>query len=91
MSQFLDVGHSGVFSMDHKSIDRPYYIVSRADDLSDLAKEGFRGGNLSFGLDLPQKFLPHRVPEVKWVNWKWPRLECKFTSSLKFGWMVMAY
>lgn len=85
MSQFLGVGHSGVFTIDHRSIDKPYYIVGRADDLSDLAKEGFGGGNLSFGLNLPREFQPDQVPEMKWVNWKWPRHECKFTLPLRFG------
>lgn len=78
MSQFLGVGHSGLFSIDHKLTDKPYYIASRADALNNLAKEGSKGGGLSFGLNLPKRFLPDKIPEIKWVNWKWPRYECKF-------------
>lgn len=74
MSQFLGAGSSGVFSIDHDFTDEPYLIVGRAEDLNKL-----RSGadNLSFGLHLPSRFLPDQVPKTKWVNWRWPRYECK--------------
>lgn len=74
MSQFLGAGRSGLFSIDHESTDEPYQIVRRAEVLNDL-----RSGidDLSFGLYLPSRFLPDQVPKMKWVNWRWPRYECK--------------
>lgn len=77
MSQFLGAGHSGVFSIDQNSTAEPYLIASRAGDLNDLAKLGSGRSSQSFGLILPRQFLPDQIPEVKWVNWKWPRYECK--------------
>lgn len=82
MSQFLGAGNSGLFSIDHKSTGKPYFVTSRGDRLSELAKAGSGDEKFSFGLTLPRKFLPDLVPEVKWVNWKWPRYECKCYSKI---------
>lgn len=82
MSQFLGAGHSGVFSIDHEPTSKPYFITGRANDLNDLAKQSSGRGIRSFGLTLPTKFLPDQTPEVKWVNWKWPRYECKCYNKI---------
>lgn len=78
MSQFLGAGSSGVFSIDHRSTAEPYLVVSRADDLNRL---GSGNDDLSFGLDLPGKFVPGEIPKMRWVNWRWPRYECKCHSK----------
>lgn len=74
INQFLGAGKSGIFSMDHKKTDVPYYVSVRASDLDALASGN---GDPSFGVHLPSAFLPSRAPEMKWVNWRWPRYECK--------------
>lgn len=79
MSQFLGVGHSGVFSIDHKLTEEPYFISNRADTLNML---GSGHGSLSFGVSLPEECRPTHAPEVRWVNWRWPRYECKCQSKL---------
>lgn len=78
MSQFLGAGQSGVFSTDHKLTEEPYYILSRADDL-DVLGSGL--DRLSFGVSLPDRYRPSHAPKVRWVNWRWPRYECKYQSQ----------
>lgn len=71
-----------MFSLDHASTDKPYYISSRADELNKLEKQKSRRESLSFGLSLPKSFRPDKVPEVKWVNWRWPRYECEYALDV---------
>lgn len=75
MSQFLGAGHSGVFSIDHKSAPEPYFVCGRADYLDSLAKSPAGSESTSFGLVMPEDYSPQKPPEVKWVNWRWPRYE----------------
>lgn len=91
MSQFLGAGSSGVFSTDHEYTAEPYLIDNRADDLNRLS---LGNDDLSFGLYLPREFLPYQIPKMRWVNWRWPRYECKYHSKWTFPpslrWKVMA-
>lgn len=73
MSQFLGVGHSGIFSMDHRSTEEPYLVARRARNLDTLSCD--RGEYLSYMLCFPSQFCPDKPPQVKWVNWRWPRYE----------------
>lgn len=75
MSQFLGAGHSGLFSLDQELTKEPYQIVPRADDLNALR---VGNGNLSFGFGPEWRFWPDKPPKTKWVNWRWPRYECKY-------------
>ncbi|KAG8169525.1 hypothetical protein KVR01_000270 [Diaporthe batatas] len=74
INQFLGAGHSGIFSMDHINTDVPYYVSERASDLDALGSENVYP---SLGVYLPKAYRPNRAPEMKWVNWRWPRYECK--------------
>lgn len=89
MSRFLGVGHSGVFSVDHMTTSEPWYIEGRARNLSDLASAQGPAEFGMFGIDISKEYFPDRTPEVKWVNWRWPRYECKcygrFTLILRVG------
>lgn len=62
--------------MDHISTDEPYFVVDRAEFLNSLSSK-FSRGNESFGLRLSPRYWPDQPLEVKWVNWRWPRYECK--------------
>lgn len=73
MSQYLGVGHSGMFSMDHRSTSEPYMVRERAADLDALARSPgvfFSGSRLGL-----RGFWSRDPPQVKWVNWRWPRYE----------------
>lgn len=50
-------------------------VVLRAEHMDFLA--GDIGESLSFGLTIPDEYLPDEAnpPELKWVNWRWPRYE----------------
>lgn len=75
MSQFLGAGHSGVFTIDHQATDEPYFVCDRAECLDNLARNQDDLDSTSFGLRLPEDYSPQDPPEVKWVNWRWPRYE----------------
>lgn len=76
MTQYLGVGHSGLFSMEQRYTDEPFYVYGRAHDLERLAKS--RADSLwlgAFDLTLPVELAPQEPLNVKWVNWRWPRYE----------------
>lgn len=74
MSQFLGAGHSEVFTMDHGYTPEPYFVCGRAEHLEFLAKgQAELDDTSTFGLLLPEEYSPQQPPEVKWVNWRWPR------------------
>lgn len=73
MSQFLGAGHSGMFSIDQRLTEEPYLVRARAEMLEELSASV--GTEFSFGLGVPWEFCPLEPPEVKWVNWRWPRYE----------------
>lgn len=75
MSRFLGAGSSGVFTIDHTSVDEPYLIKGRAEDLHNLANEDISPEEYSFGLQLPEDICPKEPPQVQWVNWRWPRYD----------------
>lgn len=73
MSQYLGVGHSGMFSMDHRSTSEPYMVRERAADIDALARSPgvfFSGSRLGL-----RGFWSRDPPQVRWVNWRWPRYE----------------
>lgn len=58
-----------------------YFVASRARALQDLSTSW---DDFSFGLYMPEEFGPDwaQPPEVRWVNWRWPRYEyCPQSSS----------
>ncbi|KAJ0108354.1 hypothetical protein J7T55_005331 [Diaporthe amygdali] len=71
MSQFLGAGNSGLFSLDHLHTEEPFMVHARARNLDELSW----GGSLSYMLCLTREFRPENPPQVKWVNWRWPRYE----------------
>ncbi|KAL1874482.1 hypothetical protein Daus18300_003500 [Diaporthe australafricana] len=75
MSQYLGVGHSGIFTADQRLTHEPYYVVDRAGDLDSLARN--IGDKFSFSLLVPPDCSPDETkpPEIRWVNWRWPRYE----------------
>lgn len=73
MSRFLGAGRSGMFSMNHRSTEDPYMVCQRASNLHTLSTS--RSDHLTFLLDLPSQFCSNEPPQVKWVNWRWPRYE----------------
>lgn len=75
MTQFLGTGSSGLFAMDHISTAKPYDVCGRAQALDDLAKHEADRDLISFGCRLDQRLQPQEPPNVKWVNWRWPRYE----------------
>lgn len=75
MSQFLGIGSSGFFAIDHISTPKPYDICGRAQALDDLAKNESDRDLFSFGFRLDQRLQPQEPPNVKWVDWRWPRYE----------------
>ncbi|KAL2274673.1 hypothetical protein FJTKL_03034 [Diaporthe vaccinii] len=75
MSQFLGIGSSGFFAIDHISTPKPYDICGRAQALDDLAKNEADRDSFSFGFRLDQRLQPQEPPNVKWVDWRWPRYE----------------
>ncbi|KAK2604224.1 hypothetical protein N8I77_007171 [Diaporthe amygdali] len=75
MSQFLGVGSSGVFAIDHTSTAKPYDVCGRAQALDELSKNEADPGLFSFGCRLDDRLQPQEPPNVKWVNWRWPRYE----------------
>lgn len=89
MSRFLGAGHSGMFSMDHRSAEEPYLVRSRAEDLDRFSRD--KGDSLSYLLRLPPEFWPAVPPQVKWVNWRWPRYEYETELSklkVSYQWVV---
>lgn len=61
--------------MDHESTDEPWFVWDRAVNLDKLSKNDVEPSEYSFGLGLPEEFIPKNEPSVKWVNWRWPRYE----------------
>ncbi|KUI56408.1 hypothetical protein VP1G_03700 [Cytospora mali] len=74
MSQYLGVGHSGVFSLDQESTDEPYCTNARAERLNNLSAD-IHTGDYTLGLLLSEDLSPNEPLEVKWVNWRWSRYE----------------
>ncbi|ROW15591.1 hypothetical protein VPNG_02145 [Cytospora leucostoma] len=90
LSQYLGIGRSGVFSLDHLGAEDPYWISDRASQLHKLSKdidaESFRSGLL-----LSKSFRPNQALEVKWVNWRWPRYEYRTPGTnvqVSIQWVV---
>lgn len=71
-----------MFSADHKETYNPYWVLSRLRKLNRLAREPFHfAPDLDpqfevYGLGFPDLILKSDVPpDLKWVNWRWPRYE----------------
>lgn len=89
MSRFLGAGHSGMFSMDHQTTREPWEVHGRALDLDALSQN--LGEEFTYDLHLSLEFCPEQLPQVKWVNWRWPRYE--FDTKLPnvracFQWVI---
>ncbi|KAL1849430.1 hypothetical protein Daus18300_013254 [Diaporthe australafricana] len=73
VTQYLGKGSSGIFSMDQASINEPYQVAARAQDLEELSVTSTFGA-YTYGIGMSS--LPsERIAPVKWLNWKWPRFE----------------
>ncbi|KAL1848508.1 hypothetical protein Daus18300_013609 [Diaporthe australafricana] len=82
-------GHSGMFSMDHQTTREPWEVHGRALDLDALSQN--LGEEFTYDLHLSLEFCPKQLPQVKWVNWRWPRYEfdTKLPNvSASFQWIV---
>lgn len=96
MSQFLGVGQSGMFTMDDSTTPEPHYVLDRAEHVEDMAKKEADLEYAYFGLRLEDEIYPEdspsKPPQVRWVNWKWPRYEWETTRDSKLKvisqWMV---
>ncbi|EXF79749.1 hypothetical protein CFIO01_10209 [Colletotrichum fioriniae PJ7] len=72
-SSFLGVGHSGVFSADHRSIDEPYWVRDRAEQLLKMRRDRDRE-EIAYGLRVPN-IPPQQCRAVGYVHDRWPRYE----------------
>ncbi|KAF4782917.1 hypothetical protein HER10_EVM0004261 [Colletotrichum scovillei] len=86
-SSFLGVGHSGVFSADHRIIDEPYWVRDRAEQLLKMRQDRDRE-ELIYGLRVPN-ITPEKCQAVGYVHDRWPRYEFD-DGNLKvtMQWMV---
>lgn len=74
VTQCLEKGHSGLFSMDHTETRHPSLVSQRARDIDHLSETA--RGNYSYGLFMTD--WPTTDPSsIKWLNWRWPRYEWK--------------
>lgn len=78
VSQYLEAGHSGVFTMDSENTDEPFLFGWRSRTLDALSNDQDYIGEC-LGLYFPVEHYPEKPPGVRWVNWRWPRY--KWTSQ----------
>lgn len=82
LSDFIDAGSSGMFSVDHAGVDEPYQVRGRAYELHARSQQPFHFGGpepqfaTPYGLRFPGLVLKHGAqPRLKWTHWRWPRHE----------------
>lgn len=91
LSQYLAVGPSGSFTLDHEGLDEPYFVRSRSETLDQRSK-WWGKERIRIHVDNSQPDLPpapsvgsvleiKEIPRVKWVNWRWPRYEYLLPDS----------
>lgn len=70
-----------MFSADHPDTEAPYLVKDRFTHLHSLAQEPMQfcpdpNSYRPYGLEFPRlRLKPDVQPELKWVNWRWPRYE----------------
>lgn len=94
ISQYLEAGRSGMFALVSRDAEEPRWPISRAQELQEMShNRSATSRGISFGLELeiPGLRSRKRQPQLKWVNWRWPRFEYHLPKSklkVSVQWMV---
>ncbi|KAK7993115.1 hypothetical protein PG991_016294 [Apiospora marii] len=80
---YTGCGRSGMFTADRRRSEEPYWVKVRTDQLMEWA-EGEDPYKKHYGLEVyevlqgdeDRAILPSQeLPELEWVNYRWPRLD----------------
>lgn len=84
INQYLQAGRSGMFSMVSRQLEEPRWPVTRTRDLNRLSRCASTSlWVMSVGLELkiPGLLSRKRPPQLKWINWRWPRFDYSLPES----------